>query len=84
MGQGDIATVREEATEITSLPPSLNTTNMTENVSNNASLAGDNASQTGESIVNQTGQAAQTFVDRTASLLRNASGEVSELFDANM
>jgi hypothetical protein len=31
MGQGDIATVREEeATEITSLPPSLNTTNMTE------------------------------------------------------
>jgi hypothetical protein len=48
MGQGDIATVREEeATEITSLPPSLNTTNMTENVSSNASLAvGDNASQT--------------------------------------
>jgi hypothetical protein len=47
MRQGDIATVREEeATEITSLPPSLNTTNMTENVSNNASLAGDNAYQT--------------------------------------
>jgi hypothetical protein len=48
MGQEDIATVREEeATEITSLPPSLNTTNMTENVSSNASLAaGDNASQT--------------------------------------
>jgi hypothetical protein len=47
MGQGDIATVKEEATEITSLPPSLNTTNMTENVSSNASLAvGDNASQT--------------------------------------
>ena len=48
MGQGDIATVREEeATEITSLPRSLNTTNMTENVSSNASLAvGDNASQT--------------------------------------
>ncbi len=43
MGQGDIATVKEEeATEITSPPPSPNTTNMTENVrNNNASLAGD-------------------------------------------
>jgi hypothetical protein len=87
MGQGDIATVREEeeaATEITSLPPSPNTTNMTENVRNNASpTAGDNASQTGESIVNQTGQAAQTFVNKTASALGNVSGEVSELFGAN-
>ena len=83
MGQGDIATIREEATEITSLSPSLNTTNMTENVSNNASLAGDNASQNGESIVNQTGEAAQTFVNKTANVLGNVSGEVSELFGAN-
>ena len=84
MGQGDIATVKEEeATEITSPPP--NTTNMTENVrNNNASLAaGDNASQTGESIVNQTGEAAQTFVNQTTSALGNVSEEVSELFGAN-
>ena len=84
MGQGDIGTLKEEeATEITSLPPSLNTTNMTENVRNNASLAGGNASQTGESIVNQTGEAAQTFVNKTASVVGNVSGEVSELFGAN-
>ena len=84
MGQGDIGTLKEEeATEITSLPPSLNTTNMTENVRNNASLAGGNASQTGESIVNQTGEAAQTFVNKTGSVLGNISGEVSELFGAN-
>ena len=80
MGQGDIATVKgEKATEITSPPPpSINTTNMTENVkNNNASLAaGGNASQTGESIVNQTGEAAQTFVNKTASALGNVSGEV--------
>jgi hypothetical protein len=83
MGQGDIATIREEATEITSLSPSLNTTNMTENVSNVASLAGDNASQNGESFANQTGEAAQTFVNKTANVLGNVSGEVSELFGAN-
>jgi hypothetical protein len=87
MGQGDIATVKEEeATDITSPPLSPNTTNMTENVrNNNASPAagGDNASQTGESIVNQTGEAAQTFVNQTASALGNVSGEVSELFGAN-
>jgi hypothetical protein len=83
MGQGDIATIRDEATEITLLSPSLNTTNMTENVSNNASLAGDNASQNGESIVNQTGEAAQTFVNKTANVLGNVSREVSELFGAN-
>lgn len=44
MRQWDIATVieEEEATEITSLSSSLNTTNMRENVrNNNASLAGD-------------------------------------------
>ena len=86
MGQADIATVKgEKATEITSPPPpSINTTNMTENVKNNASMAaGGNASQTGESIVNQTGEAAQTFVNKTASALGNVSGEVSELFGAN-
>lgn len=86
MGQGDISTVKEEATEITSPPPSPNTTtNMTENVRNNnaSPAAGDNASQTGESIVNQTGEAAQTFVNQTASAFGNVSGEVSELFGAN-
>jgi hypothetical protein len=83
MGQGDIATIREEATEITSLSPSLNTTNMTENVSNVASLAGDNASQNGELFANQTGEAAQKFVNKTANVLGNVSGEVSELFGAN-
>ena len=53
MRQWDIATVKEEATEITSLSSSLNSTNMRENVrNNNASLAaGDNASQTDESLL---------------------------------
>jgi hypothetical protein len=84
MGQGDISTVKEEATEITSLPPSPNTTNITENVRNNTSPAAeDNASQTGGSIVNQTGEAAQTFVNKTASVVGNVSGEVSEIFGAN-
>jgi len=84
MGQGDISTVKEEATETTSLPPSSNTTNMTKNVRNNTSpTAGDNASQTGGSIVNQTGEAAQTFVNKTASVVGNVSGEVSELFGAD-
>ena len=89
MGQGDISTVKEEeAIEITTLPsPSPNTTtNMTENVRNNnasPTAGGDNASQTGESIVNQTEEAAQTFVNKTTSALGNVSGEVSELFGAN-
>jgi hypothetical protein len=88
MGQGDIATVREQAKAemtTTSQPSSSpNTTNMTENVINNASqAAGANVSQTGESIVNQTGEATQTFVNKTASALGNVSGEVSELFGAN-
>ena len=53
MRQWDIVTIKEEATEITSLSSSLNTTNMRENVrNNNASLAaGDNASQTDESLL---------------------------------
>src|SRR5918999_2645118 len=51
MTQEDIATVKEQTTEITS--PTV--TNMTENVTrNNTSQARDNASQTGESIANQT------------------------------
>ncbi|HYX56816.1 MAG TPA: hypothetical protein VE818_11710 [Nitrososphaeraceae archaeon] len=65
MGQGDIGTVKEQATEeMTTLrPPSSPnaTTYMTENVPNNASRAGANASQTGKSIVNKTVEAAQTL-----------------------
>lgn len=86
MGQGDITTIREQATkEMTTitppLPPSPNTTNMTENLRNNASQAdGSNASQTSKSIVNQIGEAAQTFVNKMASVLGNITGEVSQLF----
>jgi hypothetical protein len=89
MGQGDIATVREQATkEMTTKTPQLplspnTTTNMTENLTNNASQAGANASQTAKSIVNQTGEAAQTFVNKTASVLGNMTGEVSQLFGGN-
>jgi hypothetical protein len=89
MGQGDIATVREQATKEMTTPPSLlpqspnTTTNMTENITNNASQAGANASQTGKSIVNQTGEAAQTFVNKSASVLGNITGEVSQLFGGN-
>jgi hypothetical protein len=83
MGQGDIGTVKEQATEemTTSRPPSSpnTTTNMAENVTNNASQVGANASQTGKSIVNKTGEAAQTFVNKTDSVLGNVT-EVSELF----
>ena len=88
MGQGDIATVREQATKEMTTPPPLPQspnarTNMTENVTNNASQAGANASQTGKSIVNQTGEAAQTFVNKSASVLGNITGEVSRLFGGN-
>jgi hypothetical protein len=88
MGQGDIATVREQATKEMTTPPPLPqspniTTNMTENITNNASQAGANASQTGKSVVNQTGEAAQTFVNKTASVLGNITGEVSQLFGGN-
>jgi hypothetical protein len=61
MGQGDIATVREQTTETTP---------------GNASLTGTNVSQTGASIVNQTGEAAQGFVNKTTSVLGNITGEV--------
>jgi hypothetical protein len=62
MGQGDIATVTEQATEVTPTP--------------NASQTGANSSQTGASIINQTGEAAQGFVNKTSSVLGNISGEV--------
>jgi len=65
MGQGDIATVQEQATEMT--PASG---------AENASQTGANVSQTGASIVNQTGEAAQTFVNKTTSILGNISGEI--------
>jgi hypothetical protein len=63
MGQGDIATVREQTTEITPTP-------------GNASLTGTNVSPTGASIVNQTGEAAQGFVNKTTSVLGNITGEI--------
>jgi hypothetical protein len=65
MGQGDIATVQEQATEMTPTPGA-----------ENASQTGANVSQTGASIVNQTGEAAQTFVNKTTSVLGNISGEI--------
>jgi hypothetical protein len=76
MGQGDIATVTEQASEMTP-------TTDAENIKNNASQTGANISRTGSSIVNQTGEAAQTFVNKTASVLGNVTGEVTELFDSN-
>jgi hypothetical protein len=63
MGQGDIATVREQTTEITPTP-------------GNASLTGTNVSPTGASIVNQTGEAAQGFVNKTTSVLGNITGVI--------
>jgi hypothetical protein len=65
MGQADIAEVEREATEMTSPP---NTQNVT-----------DNASQAGASVANQTGEAAQTFVNKSASVIGNLTGEVGEL-----
>src|SRR5918996_4155975 len=74
MGQGDIATVTEQASE---------TSPTGAEIRDNASQAGANISQTGSSIVNQTGEAAQTFVNKTASVLGNVTGEVTDLFDSN-
>jgi hypothetical protein len=45
----------------------------TQNVTDNASQAA------GASIVNQTGEAAQTFVNKSASVLGNLTGEVGEV-----
>ena len=75
MGQGDIATVTEQASETS---PTTGA-----GIKDNASQAGANISQTGSSIVNQTGEAAQTFVNKTTSVLGNVTGEVTELFDSN-
>jgi hypothetical protein len=66
MGQADIAEVKKEATEMSS--PTPDTQNVT-----------DNASQAGASIVNQTGEAAQTFVNKSTSILGNLTGEVGEV-----
>jgi hypothetical protein len=65
MGQGDIATVTEQATEMTPTPDA-----------ENASQTGANISQTGASIVNQTGEAGQAFVNKTTSVLGNVTGEI--------
>jgi hypothetical protein len=67
MGQADIAEVKREATQMSSSPPP-NTQNVT-----------DNASQAGASIVNQTGEAAQTFLNKSTSVIGNLTGEVGEL-----
>jgi hypothetical protein len=63
MGQADISKVREQATEARPTPV------------DNASAAA-NASTTGGSIVNQTGEAAQTVVNKTTGILGNISGEI--------
>ena len=75
MGQEDIATVTEQVSETS---PTTGA-----GIKDNASQAGANISQTGSSIVNQTGEAAQTFVNKTTSVLGNVTGEVTELFDSN-
>jgi hypothetical protein len=65
MGQADIAEVKKEATEATSPTSTQNATN--------------NATQSDSSIVNQTVEGAQTFVNKSASVLGNLTGEVGEL-----
>jgi hypothetical protein len=64
MGQADISNVREQTMEAA---PATGT---------NASEATANASETGGSIVNQTGEALQTFVNKTTGVLGNISGEI--------
>ena len=65
MGLADIAQVKEEATEATPQ-------NSTQNVTNNTS-------QTEQSITNKTIEGAESFVNKSASVLGNLSGEVGEL-----
>lgn len=65
MGQADIAQVKKETTEATSPTSTQNATN--------------NASQPDSSVVNQTVEGAQTFVNKSASVLGNLTGEVGEL-----
>ena len=62
MGQADISNVREQTMEAAP--------------ATNASEATANASKTGGSIVNQTGEALQTFVNKTTGVLGNISGEI--------
>jgi hypothetical protein len=64
MGQADISNVREQTMEAA---PAAGT---------NASEATANASKTGGPIVNQTGEALQTFVNKTTGVLGNISGEI--------
>ena len=65
MGLADIAEVKKEATEVT---PPTGTQNLT-----------NNASQTEPSITNKTIEGAETFVNKSASVLGNLTGEVGEL-----
>ena len=62
MGQADISNVREQTME--TAPATI------------ASEATANTSKTGGSIVNQTGEALQTFVNKTTGVLGNISGEI--------
>ena len=64
MGQADISNVKEQAIEATPT------------VRSNASETAANASETGGSIVNQTGEAMQTFANKTTGILGNISGEI--------
>jgi hypothetical protein len=63
MGQADISDVREQTMEAAP-------------AGTNASEATANASETGGSIVNQTDEALQTFVNKTTGVLGNISGEI--------
>ena len=65
MGQADIAEIKKEATGATSPTSVQNATN--------------NATQSDSSIVNRTVEGAQTFVNKSASVLGNLTGEVGEL-----
>ena len=64
MGQAEISKVKEQAIEAAPT------------AGDNASAAA-NASETGGSIVNQTGQAVQTFVNKTTGILGNITGELT-------
>jgi hypothetical protein len=65
MGLADIAEVKKEATEVTSPTNVQNVTN--------------NASQSERSITNKTIEGAETFVNKSAGVLGNLTGEVGEL-----
>jgi hypothetical protein len=65
MGLADIAEVKEEATEATPQNSTQNATN--------------NTSKVEPSITNKTIEGAETFVNKSASVLGNLSGEVGEL-----